>query len=85
LHDLNFLVPETGAAHENALPDRPNRAVFQHHDGNRIPAMLQARQLIRPERFAFHSSRMRMNTVSKEELKSMDGESDRRLKSVNSK
>ena len=42
-----------------------------------IPAMLQARQLIRPERFAFHSSRMRMNTVSKEELKSMDGESDR--------
>jgi hypothetical protein len=37
-----------------------------------IPAMLQARQLIRPERFAFHSSRMRMNTVSKEELKSMD-------------
>jgi maleate isomerase len=42
-----------------------------------IPAMLQARQLNRPERFAFHSSRMRMNTVSKEELKSMDGESDR--------
>jgi maleate isomerase len=42
-----------------------------------VPAMLQARQLIRPERFAFHSSRMRMNTVSKEELKSMDGESDR--------
>jgi maleate isomerase len=42
-----------------------------------IPAMLQARQLIRPERFAFRSSRMRMNTVSKEELKSMDGESDR--------
>jgi len=33
-----------------------------------IPAMLQARQLIRPERFAFHSSRMRMNTVSKEEM-----------------
>ena len=42
-----------------------------------IPAMLQARQLIRPERFAFHSSRMRMNEVSKEELASMDGESDR--------
>src|SRR6201987_1304584 len=42
-----------------------------------IPAMLQARQLIRPERFAFHSSRMRMNEVSKEELASMDSESDR--------
>jgi maleate isomerase len=42
-----------------------------------IPAMLQARQFIRPERFAFHSSRMRMNTVSKEELASMDAESDR--------
>src|SRR5580700_7338569 len=42
-----------------------------------IPAMLQARQLIRPERFTFHSSRMRMNEVSKDELASMDGESDR--------
>ena len=42
-----------------------------------IPAMLTARQLIRPERFTFHSSRMRMKTVSKEELASMDGESDR--------
>ena len=42
-----------------------------------IPAMLQARQLIRPERFAFHSSRMRMNEVSKDELASMDDQSDR--------
>ncbi|MBE7209488.1 MAG: Asp/Glu racemase [Gluconacetobacter diazotrophicus] len=42
-----------------------------------IPAMLRARELIRPERFAFHSSRMRMNTVSEEELAAMDGESDR--------
>src|ERR1700745_3832793 len=41
-----------------------------------IPAMLQARQLIRPER-AFHSRRMRMNEVSKDELAAMDGESDR--------
>ena len=32
-----------------------------------IPAMLTARQLIRPERFTFHSSRMRMKTVKKEE------------------
>jgi maleate isomerase len=42
-----------------------------------IPAMLQARQLIRPERFAFHSSRMRMNEVSKDELAAMDDQSDR--------
>jgi maleate isomerase len=42
-----------------------------------IPAMLTARQLIRPERFTFHSSRMRMKTVAKEELAAMDGESDR--------
>ncbi|WP_157958366.1 maleate cis-trans isomerase family protein [Salinicola lusitanus] len=43
-----------------------------------IPAMLTARQLIRPDqRFTFHSSRMRMKTVRKEELAAMDGESDR--------
>lgn len=42
-----------------------------------IPAMLSARQAIRPERFTFHSSRMRMKTVAKEELAAMDGESDR--------
>ena len=39
--------------------------------------MLAARQLIRPERFTFHSSRMRMRTVSKDELSHMDTESDR--------
>lgn len=42
-----------------------------------IPAMFGARQLIRPERFTFHSSRMRMKTVAKDELAAMDGESDR--------
>jgi maleate isomerase len=42
-----------------------------------IPAMLTARQQIRPERFTFHSSRMRMKKVVKEELAAMDGESDR--------
>lgn len=42
-----------------------------------IPAMLQLRQQIRPERFTFHSSRMRMRRVEKEELAAMDGESDR--------
>ena len=33
-----------------------------------IPAMLRAREAIRPERFTFHSSRMRMHKVTKEEL-----------------
>jgi len=42
-----------------------------------IPAMLQARQLIRPEKFTFHSSRMRMKHVKKEELAAMDAQSDR--------
>jgi maleate isomerase len=42
-----------------------------------IPAMLNARQAIRPERFTYHSSRMRMKKVVKEELAAMDGESDR--------
>ncbi len=42
-----------------------------------IPAMLAARQLIRPERFTFHSSRMRMKRVVQEELAAMDAESDR--------
>nr|WP_315597153.1 Asp/Glu racemase [uncultured Cupriavidus sp.] len=42
-----------------------------------IPAMLTARQHIRPERFTFHSSRMRMKKVVKEELAAMDAESDR--------
>lgn len=42
-----------------------------------IPAMLQARETIAPERFTFHSSRMRMKKVTKEELAAMDVESDR--------
>lgn len=42
-----------------------------------IPAMLAARRTVRPEAFTFHSSRMRMKTVAKEELAAMDGESDR--------
>ncbi|KXV01336.1 Asp/Glu racemase [Caballeronia megalochromosomata] len=42
-----------------------------------IPAMLLARQFIEPERFTFHSSRMRMKKVVKEELAAMDAESDR--------
>lgn len=42
-----------------------------------IPAMLMARQSIRPERFTFHSSRMRMKKVVKAELEAMDRDSDR--------
>lgn len=42
-----------------------------------IPAILRVRELIEPERFTFHSSRMRMKKVTKEELAAMDGDSDR--------
>jgi len=40
-----------------------------------VPAMLRAREAIRPERFTFHSSRMRMHKVTKEELEAMNKES----------
>src|SRR5437879_11300242 len=39
-----------------------------------IPSMLNSRMSIRPERFAFHSSRMRMHKVTKEELEAMNRE-----------
>lgn len=39
-----------------------------------IPAMLRAREAILPERFTFHSSRMRMHRVVKEELEAMNRE-----------
>ena len=42
-----------------------------------IPALLRAREVIAPERFTFHSSRMRMKKVTKEELAAMDADSDR--------
>jgi maleate isomerase len=42
-----------------------------------VPALLRARELIAPERFTFHSSRMRMQKVTKEELAAMDRDSDR--------
>lgn len=42
-----------------------------------IPALLRAREAIAPERFTFHSSRMRMKHVTKEELAAMDAASDR--------
>ena len=42
-----------------------------------IPTMLRARELMAPERFTFHSSRMRMKRVVKEELEAMDRDSDR--------
>jgi maleate isomerase len=42
-----------------------------------IPAMLRARESVASERFTFHSSRMRMKKVLKEELEAMDRDSDR--------
>lgn len=42
-----------------------------------IPALLKARETILPERFTFHSSRMRMKCVVKEELEAMDTDSVR--------
>lgn len=42
-----------------------------------IPAILRTRELTQPERFTFHSSRMRMKHVTKEELAAMDADSDR--------
>ncbi len=42
-----------------------------------IPAMLRAREQVLPERFTFHASRMRMKSVTKEELAAMDRDSDR--------
>ncbi|WP_152988258.1 Asp/Glu racemase [Paracoccus sp. MKU1] len=42
-----------------------------------IPALLKAREMIAPERFTFHSSRMRMKHVTKDELSRMDADSDR--------
>lgn len=42
-----------------------------------IPALLRSRELVAPERFTFHSSRMRMKHVTKDELARMDADSDR--------
>ena len=42
-----------------------------------IPAMLRAREEVEPERFTFHSSRMRMTEVTKEQLAAMDDDSQR--------
>jgi maleate isomerase len=42
-----------------------------------VPAMLRARETVAAERFTFHSSRMRMKQVTKEELARMDSDSGR--------
>lgn len=42
-----------------------------------IPAILRSRETMAPERFTFHSSRMRMQHVTREELAKMDADSDR--------
>jgi maleate cis-trans isomerase len=46
-----------------------------------IPAILRAREAVEPDRFTFHSSRMRMKKVTKEELAAMDADSDRAQRS----
>ena len=42
-----------------------------------IPALLRAREGMAAERFSFHSARMRMKHVTREELAKMDADSDR--------
>jgi maleate isomerase len=42
-----------------------------------VPALFRRREQLHPERFTFHSSRMRMTEVTAEKLAAMDGESDR--------
>ncbi|TSD94286.1 Asp/Glu racemase [Skermania sp. ID1734] len=42
-----------------------------------IPALFRARETVAPERFTFHSSRMRMQEVTKEQLEAMDADSTR--------
>ncbi|WP_344445057.1 Asp/Glu racemase [Kitasatospora nipponensis] len=42
-----------------------------------VPAILRAREAVAPERFTFHSSRMRMTRVTPEQLRAMDADSDR--------
>ena len=42
-----------------------------------IPAILRQRETVHAERFTFHSSRMRMQKVTKQELAAMDKDSDR--------
>src|SRR3954465_6791122 len=37
-----------------------------------IPALLRRREEVAPERFTFHSARMRMRSVTAEELRAMD-------------
>ena len=39
-----------------------------------VPSMLRARETVLPSRFTFHSSRMRMHKVTKEELEAMNRE-----------
>src|SRR5690625_1220576 len=42
-----------------------------------VPLMLRRRESVNGESYTFHSSRMRMKRVTKEELAAMDADSDR--------
>lgn len=67
----------------NVMPEKPYYRVGQIVPSSNttmeteIPAMFRAREGIEPERFTFHSSRMRMKKVTKAELEAMDRDSDR--------
>ena len=60
------------------MPDKPYYRIGQIVPSSNttmeteIPAMFRARETVEPERFTFHSSRMRMKKVTKEELAAMD-------------
>lgn len=72
LHNTHYPVPtaEAGIYRIGQIVPSSNTTMETE-----IPAMLRARESIRPERFTFHSSRMRMHTVSREELAAMDQQS----------
>jgi maleate isomerase len=72
--DVNLFTPHSSTNHYRIGQIVPSSNVTMETE---IPAMLRARETILPERFTFHSSRMRMKKVTKEELAAMDKDSDR--------
>ena len=63
---------------ERDAPDRTARPELEHDDGDGGPALLRARELVRPEdTFSFHSARLRMEDVTPEALRAMNEETER--------
>jgi maleate isomerase len=78
---LNIALPKA-MTHSQMNTSRPHRIGLIVPSSNttmetEIPAMLRAREAVLPERFSFHSSRMRMQEVTREQLAAMDRDSDR--------